>query len=152
MPSKESILPLRLYSSYSKNQALAAMGIENPSSVREGVKYIPEKHMDMLFVTLNKSEKYYKSTTMYNDYAIDQATFHWETQSTVSPSSPTAMRYFGSPDNGNAVLLFVREFRESLLGAAPYIFLGTVRHRSHSGSNPVSIIWELERPIPKKYL
>jgi hypothetical protein len=78
--------------------------------------------------------------------------FHWETQSTVSPSSPTAKRYFGSPDNGNTVLLFVREFRENLLGAAPYIFLGTVRHKSHSGSNPVSIIWEIENLIPTQYL
>ena len=151
-PSMESILPLRLYSSYSKNQVLAAMGVENPASVREGVKYISEKHIDILFVTLNKSEKYYTSTTMYNDYAIDQNTFHWETQSTVSPSSPTARRYFESPDNGNTVILFVREYKENLLGASPYIFLGSVRHKSHNGSNPVSIIWEMEEPIPKKYL
>jgi superfamily II DNA or RNA helicase len=152
IPSKESILPLRLYSSYSKNQVLAAMGVVDPGSVREGVKYIPEKHMDVLFVTLNKSEKYYSSTTMYNDYAIDQTMFHWETQSTVSPSSPTARRYFGSPGNGNTVLLFVREFRENLLGASPYIFMGSVSYKSHSGSNPVRIIWELERPVPKRYL
>ena len=152
MPSKESILPLRLYSSYSKNQVLAAMGIADPGSVREGVKYIPEKHMDVLFVTLNKSEKYYSSTTMYNDYAIDQRMFHWETQSTVSPSSPTARRYYGSPGNGNTVLLFIREFRENLLGASPYIFMGSVSHKSHSGGNPVSIIWEIERPVPKRYL
>ena len=152
IPSEESVVPLRLYSSYSKNQVLAAMGVENPSSVREGVKYIPKKHIDVLFVTLNKSEKYFSSTTMYNDYAIDQTMFHWETQSTVSPSSPTARRYFGSPDNGNTVLLFVREFRENLMGASPYIFMGSVRYKSHSGSNPVSIIWELERPIPKRYL
>ena len=151
-PSMESILPLRLYSSYSKNQVLAAMGVENPASVREGVKYVSEKHIDVLFVTLNKSEKYYSSTTMYNDYAIDQNTFHWETQSTVSPSSPTARRYFGSPENGNTVLLFVREYKENLLGASPYIFLGGVRHKSHNGSNPVSIIWQMEEPIPRKYL
>ena len=150
--SQGTVLPLRMYSSYSKNQVLAAMGVENPTSVREGVKYISEKRMDILFVTLNKSEKYYSSTTMYNDYAIDRRMFHWETQSTVSPSSPTAKRYFGSPDNGNTVLLFVREFRENLLGAAPYIFLGTVRHKSHSGSHPVSIIWEIEKPIPIQYL
>ena len=128
------------------------MGVENPASVREGVKYVSEKHIDVLFVTLNKSEKYYSSTTMYNDYAIDQNTFHWETQSTVSPSSPTARRYFGSPDNGNTVLLFVREYKENLLSASPYIFLGGVRHKSHNGSNPVSIIWEMEEPIPRKYL
>lgn len=145
-------LPLKLYSSYSKNQVLAAMGIENPISVREGVKYIPEKHMDILFVTLNKSEKYYSSTTMYNDYAIDSELFHWETQSTVSPHSPTAERYFHSQDNRNTVLLFIREFRENLLGASPYIFLGRVRHKNHSGSNPVSIIWKMEKPIPKRYL
>ena len=151
-PSNRSILPLKIYSSYSRNQILAAMGVKNPTSVREGVKYIPEKHMDTLFVTLNKSEKYYSSTTMYNDYAIDQTAFHWETQSTVSLKSPTAIRYFGSPENGNTVLLFVREYKENLLGASPYIFLGSVRHKSHSGSNPVSIIWEMENPIPRKYL
>ena len=39
------------------------------------------------------------------------------------------------------------EYNENLLGASRYIFLGGVRHKSHNGSNPVSIIWQMEENI-----
>ncbi len=151
-PSNKSVRPLSLYCSYTRNQILLAMDIKNPSTVREGVKYIPEKNIDLLFVTINKSEKHYSKTTMYKDYAINDEYFNWETQSTVSESSLTAERYFNSPQNGNTVLLFLREYRENLLGASPYLFLGSLKHKSHSGNYPVNIIWEMENKIPRKYI
>jgi hypothetical protein len=50
------------------------------------------------------------------------------------------------------VLLFVREFRTDMAGAAPYTFLGTVNYVKHHGSRPMNITWKLDKPIPAKYL
>lgn len=47
-----------------------------PSTVREGVKWLPEKKLDVLFVTLNKSDKDYSPITMYEDYSINKTLFH----------------------------------------------------------------------------
>lgn len=33
-----------------------------------------------------------------------------------------------------------------------YTFLGTANYVSHEGSKPMSIIWELDFPIPAKYI
>ena len=40
--------------------------------MREGVKWLPDKKIDVLFVTLNKPDKDYSPTTMYNDYSINE--------------------------------------------------------------------------------
>ena len=58
-----------------------------PSNIREGVKWLPEKQLDVLLVTLNKSDKDYSPTTMYKDYSINESLFHWQSQSTT-PTSP----------------------------------------------------------------
>jgi superfamily II DNA or RNA helicase len=145
-------IPLRLHSEYSRNQILGALDILDPSSMREGVKYHKEMNIDILFVTIHKSEKSYSPTTMYQDYAINGNEFHWQTQSTVSSQSPTAKRYFDESDTEHKILLFTREYKENNLGASPYVFLGAVHHLRHTGSNPVSIIWKLDDPIPPQYI
>lgn len=144
--------PLDLYCTYSRDQILTAMDFMKPNTVREGVKYLPEKKSDVLFVTLNKSEKQYSPTTMYEDYSIDETTFHWQTQSTVSPESATGVRYKTHRDTGNRILLFVREFKNGKLGASPYTFLGLADFVSATGSKPMSIVLKLKKPIPAKYL
>lgn len=53
---------------------------------------------------------------------------------------------------GSSVLLFVREYKNDGFGAAPYTYLGKVKHMQHNGSRPMNILWKLERPIPAKYI
>lgn len=36
--------------------------------------------------------------------------------------------------------------------ASPYIHLGEAEYISHSGSQPVGIVWKLKHKIPAKYL
>ena len=43
---------------------------------------------DVFFVTLNKADKDYSPTTMYNDYSINSELFHWQSQSTTAENSP----------------------------------------------------------------
>jgi superfamily II DNA or RNA helicase len=145
--------PLNLYSNYTKDQILLAMDFKTPGDVREGVKYLPEKEIDLLFVTLNKSEKDFTPSTMYEDYAISDRLFHWQSQSTTSESSNTGVRYINHEGTGNRILLFVRDFKKTIAGnGSPYTFLGSVKYVKHEGTNPMSIVWELETPIPAKYL
>ena len=144
--------PLDLHCTYTRDQLLVAMDFMNPNSVREGVKWLPEKQIDVLFVTLNKSDKDYSPTTMYNDYSINETLFHWQSQSTTTDTGSVGQRYINHRKRGSKVLLFVREFKSDIVGASPYTFLGTANYVKHHGSRPMNITWKLDRPIPAKYL
>lgn len=111
-----------------------------------------EKKTDVLLITLHKSDKDYSPTTLYQDYAVSPRLFHWQSQSTTSAESPTGQRYIHHRREGGNILLFVREFRQDVCGAAPYTFLGTAQYVSHQGSRPMDILWRLDDEIPAKYL
>lgn len=145
--------PLNVYCNYSRDQIFAALDVNNPLSIREGVKFVADKKLDVLLNTLNKSSKQYSPTTMYNDYSINEWLFHWQSQSTTSAESPTGQRYINHKKLGSKVLLFVRENKKYMYGnAETYTFLGTVNYVKHDGSNPMNIIWKLDNPIPAKFL
>lgn len=130
------------------------MDFMKPATVREGVKWLPDKQLDVFFVTLNKADKDYSPTTMYNDYSISESLFHWQSQSTTAENSPTGQRYIHHRERGSKVLLFVREFKSDRMtgGAEAYTYLGTASYVKHEGSRPMNITWKLDRPIPAKFL
>ena len=146
--------PLDLHCTYTRDQLLVALDFLKPSTVREGVKWLPEKQLDVFFVTLNKADKDYSPTTMYNDYSINGSLFHWQSQSTTAENSTTGQRYIHHKERGSKVLLFVREFKSDRItnGAEAYTHLGTASYVSHTGSRPMNVTWKLDRPIPAKYL
>ena len=146
--------PLDLHCTYTRDQLLVAMDFMKPATVREGVKWLLDKQLDVLFVTLNKADKDYSPTTMYNDYSINESLFHWQSQSTTAESSPTGQRYIHHKERGSKVLLFVREFKSDRVtgGAEAYTYLGTANYVKHEGSRPMNITWRLDRPIPAKFL
>ena len=145
--------PLDLHCTYTRDQLLVAMDFMKPNTVREGVKWLPEKETDVFFITLNKSDKDYSPTTMYNDYSINEILFHWQSQSTTADTSTTGKRYIHHKERGSKVLLFVREFKNDTFGnTAPYTFLGTANYVKHNGSKPMNVTWKLDKPIPAKYL
>lgn len=144
--------PLELHCTYTRDQILVAMDFMKPGTVREGTKWLEDKKLDVFFITLNKSDKDYSPTTMYNDYSINEELFHWQSQSTTSDTSVTGQRYINHMRMGSKVLLFVREFKKDMVGAAPYTYLGTANYVSHYGSRPMSITWHLENAIPAKFI
>ena len=146
--------PLDLHCTYTRDQLLVAMDFMKPATVREGVKWLPEKQLDVFFVTLNKADKDYSPTTMYNDYSINESLFHWQSQSTTAENSTTGQRYIHHKERGSKVLLFVREFKSDRItnGAEAYTYLGTASYVSHTDSRPMNVTWKLDRPIPAKYL
>ena len=144
--------PLDLHCNYTRDQIFVALDYLKPSVVRQGVKWLPEKKLDVFINTLNKSEKDYSPTTMYNDYSINEWLFHWQSQSTTSDTSPTGQRYIHHAQTGSKVLLFVREYESDIAGTAPFTFLGLADYKSHEGSKPMSIVWQLRAPIPAKFI
>ncbi|AOV06459.1 DUF3427 domain-containing protein [Sporosarcina ureilytica] len=145
------VSPLRVHAHYTTDQVMAAFGYYNEEkkpAFREGVKYFAEEKTDVFFVTLNKSEKDFSPSTQYEDYAINDTLFHWQSQSRTSDTSPTAKRYINHRKTNNKVALFVREYTRKDGFTSPFIFLGTVDYVSHSGSKPVSIVWRLHEQMP----
>ena len=61
---------------------------------------------------------------------------------------------FHHKERGSKVLLFVREFKADRMtgGAEAYTYLGTANYVKHTGSRPMNITWQLDRPIPAKFL
>lgn len=146
--------PLDLHCTYTRDQLLVALDFLKPATVREGVKWLSDQKLDVLFVTLNKTDKEYSPTTMYNDYSINEWLFHWQSQSTTAENSSTGQRYIHHQEQGNKVLLFVRELKTDRItnSAEAYTYLGTANYVKHEGSRPMNITWKLDAPIPAKYL
>ena len=134
-------VPLKVHARYQREEILAALDYpRNPNSMREGVWYSREKNIDVLLITLKKSEADYSPTTMYRDYPISPTLFHWESQSTTSLASETGQRYVSG---SSTVLLFAREEPKDEVGTSAYLFLGEGHHVSHEGERPIAITWEL---------
>jgi hypothetical protein len=145
--------PLNLHAPYTRDEVLAGLGHwtrDKQKEFREGVLHLPDLKADAFFFTLNKIEAHYSPTTMYQDYAINERLFHWQSQSTTSADSPTGRRYVEHAARGYTVLLFGREDKSRNNLARPFAFLGPARYVGHAGSRPMSITWELQHPLPAR--
>lgn len=147
--------PLQVHCQYNTRQILAAFGYYNEDAApefREGCKYLEDKKTDLFLINLNKSEKDFSPSTMYDDYAINETLFHWQSQSTTAENSATAQRYIHHREMGGNISLFVRAFKKNGTYTSPYTFLGNARYINHSGSKPVSFTWKLDTAIPAEML
>lgn len=144
--------PLKLHSRYTREQILAAFSantFQKQSSNREGLVNLESKNTELLLVTLEKTEENYSPTTMYNDYAISEKIFHWQSQNSSKPEMGRGLSYITHKEKGKSILLFVREKNTDEFGnTMSYVFLGDVNYIEHYGSKPMSIKWELQVPIP----
>ncbi len=154
-PELRAPLPLRLHATYTRGEILAAMGAwsaERRFNVQSGNHWMQNIRTDALFVTLNKSSREFSPTTMYEDYAISDRLFHWQSQSSVASGSPRAIRYIEHKKHENTILLFVRENRKRNGLAEPFVYLGPIEHVDHKGSKPVSITWRIQTPMPARFV
>lgn len=88
-------------------------------------------------------------TTMYDDYAISEHLFHWQSQNSASPDTPKGLSYINHQKLGKRILLFVREkATDEYDNTMGYVFLGEGILKEHYGAKPMSIVWELLEPMP----
>jgi hypothetical protein len=87
---------------------------------------------------------------MYQDRAITETLFQWESQSTTSEASQTGQRYLNQGSSGSTVHLFLRETKEAEgdLGVPPYLYAGPMTYVQHTGERPMRILWRLEHALP----
>lgn len=147
--------PLEVHCTYTKAQILAGFEYYKEDfygPVSEGVRYFKDRDVDAFFITLNKSDKDFSELTLYDDYAINDNLFHWQSQHRDNQNSKNVQRYINSKGR---VSLFVREYKYENGKSGkrcPYIYLGECTHVSHEGNNPVSFVWKLKNDIPGKFL
>src|SRR5699024_5552822 len=116
---------------------------------REGVYYNKRTNCNLLFITLNKSEKEYSPSTMYKDYAISETLFHWQSQSNTRPETKKGKRHINHQKEKITPFLFVRKTKKDERGETePYFFVGPVELKSWEGSQPMNIVWKVEEPLP----
>jgi protease II len=119
---------------------------------REGVLYLAEQKTDIFFITLNKSAKDFSPSTLYEDYAVNERLFHWQSQSRTSIQSSTGQRYLHHRETGGHIVLFVREYKEERGEASPYVYLGEADYVRHEGDKPISILWRLREEMPAAFV
>ncbi|MCF2495405.1 DUF3427 domain-containing protein [Dyadobacter chenhuakuii] len=146
------VQPLKVHSRYSREQILAAFGestFERKSSNREGVVNLEAKNAELLLITLEKTEANYSPTTLYNDYAVSEKIFHWQSQNTARPETGKGLSYIKQKQTEKSILLFVREKNnDEFNNTIAYVFLGLADYIDHYGAKPMSINWALRESAP----
>lgn len=149
-------IPLKLHCHYSWDQIFAAIGdVKNNKlyTPREGVYNHKPTKSHFLFVTIDKNEKDYTPTTMYEDYAISEHLFHWQSQNKTGPETEVGKDYINHEDRGIKIFLFIRKNKKTpYKRTAPYVFLGPAKYVKHEGAKPMNITWQLKFPLPQELL
>lgn len=147
-----SEVSLRLHARYAREQILVAFGattFERQPPAREGVFVLKDQNIELMFVTLDKNEKQFSPTTMYHDYAINEHLFHWQSQNSARPDKGRGLEYIQHQKMGKRLFLFVREQTKDEYGRTMgFVNYGEVDYVSHTGSQPMSITWQLKEPMP----
>ncbi|MBK1681446.1 DUF3427 domain-containing protein [Rhodocyclus tenuis] len=113
----------------------------NPGNWNSGHVVLPDAKAHVLFVTLNKQGK--AADHRYLDHWLDERSFHWQSQRSTTPEGKRGGEIISHEKLGVSLHLFVREAKLEAGKAAPFIYHGRVRYRSHTGSAPMSVVFEL---------
>lgn len=147
-------LPLKLHGVYTKDQIFVAIGtsnIDKKSSCREGCERNKRLNLEAMFVDIIKNREE-GSNTNYNDFAINESLFNWETQNKVSPTSQAGQNYINETQT---MLLFVRQqdsYPEDKGRTMGFTYLGEVKLVKWQGARPMEIVWHLKTPMPASML
>ena len=147
-------LPLKLHGVYTKDQIFVAIGtssISRKSSCREGCERNKRLNLEAMFVDIIKDREE-GSNTNYNDFAINETEFNWETQNNVTPTSQAGRNYINQTQT---MLLFVRQqasFPEDRGRTMGFTYLGEVELKRWQGARPIEIVWSLKTPMPASVL
>ena len=144
--------PLKVHSRYTRDQILAAFRLstfDRKSPSREGVAENVELNTELLFINLIKSEENFSPTTMYDDYAISETLFHWQSQNSARPDIGKGLSYIQHQETDKKILLFVREKAKDEKGnTMGYVFIGEGTFKENEGEKPMNIKWKLNEPMP----
>ena len=147
---------LEQYGCYSREEVFAIFGRQTFNKKMQGsvsgVFKIDELNTELFFVTLNKSDKDFSASTMYDDYVISETKFHWKSQNTDSHQG-RGKRFVEQERNKKKFVLFVREYKHDGFGnTCPFYCFGLVDYISSRDDKPMSIDWRMHQPILPQFL
>lgn len=147
---------LEQYGCYTREEVFAIFGRQTATKKMQGsvagVFKIDELNTELLFVTLNKSEKDFSPSTMYNDYVVSEQQFHWQSQANDTHSGK-GKRFTEQSFNKKKFLLLVRENKKDGFGnTCPFYCFGLVDYISSQGDKPMSINWRMHQPILPQFI
>jgi hypothetical protein len=148
--------PLEIHGRYLRDHIVIALEkttFEHKYPSREGVLYADALNTEALFVTLDKDSLHYTPNTKYDDYAINEFLFHWQSQNSAAPFTKAGQNYIQHERTGRRILLFVREANQDEFGfTSSFVFLGEATFQQYYGEKPMNITWSLSEPIPSYLL
>ena len=151
-------LPIALeqYGCYTREEVFAIFGRQTADKRMQGsvagVFNIEELNTELFFVTLNKSDKDFSASTMYDDYVVSENQFHWKSQNTDTHRG-RGRRFVEQATNKKKFLLFVREYKHDGFGnTCPFYCFGLVDYISSRDDKPMSIDWRMHQPILPQFI
>lgn len=151
-------LPLALeqYGCYTREEIFTIFGRQTAEKRMQGsvsgVFNIEERNTELLFVTLNKSDKDFSVSTMYDDYVVSERQFHWKSKNTDTHEG-RGKRYVEQAINKKKFLLFVRADKtDGFNNTCPFYCFGLVDYISSRDDKPMSIDWHMHHPILSQFI
>ena len=143
---------LELFGCYTQEEQLTIFNKQTDVSLagnqQAGVFSLNDINVELLWVTLNKSDKDFSPSTQYKDFAISESLFNWQSQHTANHFNK-GRRYSEQKQNGRKFILFIRENKKDAYGfVPPYYCLGLVDYVDSHGDNPITVTWKLHNNIP----
>lgn len=146
---------LEQYGCYTRAEILTIFGKQTErktTSSQTGLFAINELNTELFFVTLNKSDKDFSASTMYDDYIINENRFHWKSQNNESHEG-RGSRFVNQKSNGKKFVLFVRENKTDGFGnTCPFYCFGLVDYICSRDNKPMGIDWQLHHPILPQFI
>lgn len=157
-PVGEGLPPtLELYGCYTREEIFIIMGRQRADKSMRGtvsgvISFEGYGLTEGFFVTLNKSDRDFSPTTLFDDYVMGEHAFHWQSQNRDSHTGSGA-RFVRQHEEGRKFLLFVRENKRDAYGnTAPFHCFGLVDYVSSHGDRPMNIEWHVAEPVMPRYL
>ncbi len=100
----------------------------------------------IMFVTLDKTG--IAQEHHYADKFLSDTCLRWQSQNRESRASTRGEMYVDPVGHGMTPLLFVRETKMLGAKARPFVFMGEVAYKASRGDNPITVVWDLEDPVP----
>ena len=149
-------LALEQYGNYTREEVFAIFGRQTADKKMQGsvagVFNIEELNTELFFVTLNKSDKDFSASAMYDDYVVSESQFHWKSQNTDTHQGK-GKRFVEQEKNKKKFLLFVRENKHDGFGnTCPFYCFGLVDYISSRDDKPMSIDWHMHQPILPQFI
>lgn len=149
-------LALEQYGCYTREEVFAIFGRQTADKRMQGsvagAFKIDELDTELFFVTLNKSEKDFSPSTMYDDYVVNENQFHWQSQSNDAHNGK-GRRFVEQAINKKKFILFVRENKkDGFNNTCPFYCFGLVDYISSRDDKPMNIIWRTHQPILPQFV